>query len=159
MKQVVRAGLPRDVCTGVAHLQRKIGTVPIVAFSEVKIEIMHFFKEGRLHTRMLHQLLVEESGTTLLRSDNEKIGQRPHWSSSQPPKTPGGIGPLDASLHNSRFLSQGRTYYKPPSPNGCPTRTTSSQRPASSEFGSVALLHLWQGILHRLPEVVTVGNA
>ncbi len=46
MKQVVRASLPRDVCTGVWDLQRKIGTVPIFAFSEVKIEIMHLFKEG-----------------------------------------------------------------------------------------------------------------
>ena len=89
-----------------------MGTVPIGAFSEVKVEIMYFLQEGWLNTGMLHQELVEESGTTLLRSDNEKVGQRPHWSSSQPPKMPGSMGLLDASLHNLRFLSQVRTNYK-----------------------------------------------
>src|SRR4028119_1280457 len=140
MKQVVRAGLPRDICTGVAHLQRKIRTVPIVALSEVKIEIMHFLNEGWLHVRMFHQESVEETSTTLLRSDNEKIGQRPNWGSSRPPETPGGKSLLDASLHNLRFLSQLHKDYKTPSPNGRSTRITSSQRPTLSEFGSVALL-------------------
>src|SRR5215210_4156575 len=100
MKQVVGAGLPRDVRTGVAHLQRKIGPVPIVALFEVEIEIMHFLEEGRLHTRMLRQELVEERSTTFLCSNNEKIGQRPHWSRSQPPTTSGGISFLEASFHN-----------------------------------------------------------
>ena len=112
MKQVVRAGLARDVCAGVAHLQRKMGTVPIVTFSEVKVEVMYFLHEGWLYTGMLHQEFVKESGTTLLSSDNEKVGQRPHWSSSQSPSMPGSIGLLDASFHNLRFLSQVRTYYK-----------------------------------------------
>jgi hypothetical protein len=100
MKQVVRAGLPCDVCTGVAHLQREMGTVPIVAFSDVKVEVMYFLHESWLNTGMLHQELVKESGATLLRSDNEKVGQRPHWSSSRSPKMPGSICLLDAALHN-----------------------------------------------------------
>ena len=112
MKQVVRAGLPRDVCTGVAHLQRKMGTVPIVAFCEVKVEVMYFLHESWLNTGMLHQELVKESGATLLRSDNEKVGQRPHWSSSRSPKMPGSIGLLVTSFQNLRFLSQVLTYYK-----------------------------------------------
>jgi hypothetical protein len=112
MKQVVRAGLPRDVCTGVAHLQRKMGTVPIMAFCEVKVEVMHFLHESWLNTGMLRQELVKESGATLLRSDNEKVGQRPHWSSRQSPSMPGSIGFLVTSFHNLRFLSQVRTYYK-----------------------------------------------
>ena len=103
MKQVVRAGLPRDVCSGIAQLQREMGTVPIGAFSEVEVEVMYFLDEGWLYTGMLHQELVKESGTTLLRSDNEKVGQRPHWSSSQSPSMPGSIGPLDASLHDYAF--------------------------------------------------------
>jgi hypothetical protein len=113
MKQVVRAGLPCDVCTGVARLQREMGTVPIVAFSEVEIEVMYFLHEGRLYTGMLHQELVKESGATLLRSDDEKVGQRSYWSSSQSPEMPGSICLLDAALHNPSFLSQMRTYYKP----------------------------------------------
>jgi hypothetical protein len=85
MKQVVRAGLSRDVLTAVTHLQRKIGTVPIVAFSEVEIEIVYFLGKGRLHMRMLHQKLVKKSSTALLRPDNEKVWQRSYWSSSQSP--------------------------------------------------------------------------
>jgi hypothetical protein len=112
MKQVVWAGLPRDVSMGVTDLQREMGTVPIIVFSEVKIEIMHFLHEGWLHARMLHQELVKKSSATLLRSDNEKVGQRSYWSSSQSPKMPGSIGLLGASLHNLRFLSQVQAYYK-----------------------------------------------
>ena len=78
MKQVVRASFARDVLTAVTKLQRKMGTVPIVAFSEVKVKVMYFLQEGRLNSGMLHQFLVEKSGTTLLCSDNEKVGQRPH---------------------------------------------------------------------------------
>jgi len=37
------------------------------------------------------------------------VGQRSYRSSSQPPEMPGGIGLLDASLHDLRFLSQVRT--------------------------------------------------
>src|SRR5918998_472039 len=85
MKQVVRAGLSRDVLTAVTHLQRKIGTVPIVAFSEVEIEIVYFLGKGRLHMRMLHQKLVKKSSTALLRPDNDKVWQRSYWSSSQSP--------------------------------------------------------------------------
>jgi len=114
MKQVVRAGLPRDVSMGVTDLEREMRTIPIVAPSEVEIEIMYLFGEGSLYMRMLHQELVKKSSTTLLRSDNEKVGQRSYWSSSQSPQTPSsGIGFLDASLHNPSFLSQMRTYYKP----------------------------------------------
>jgi hypothetical protein len=69
---------------GVADLQREMGTVPIIVFSEVKIEIMHFLHEGWLHARMLHQELVKKSGTALLCSDDDKIRQRPYRSSSQP---------------------------------------------------------------------------
>ena len=58
MKQVVRAGLSRDVLAAVTHSQRKIGTVPIVAFSEVEIEIVYLLAKGWLHVRMLHQELV-----------------------------------------------------------------------------------------------------
>jgi hypothetical protein len=76
MKQIVRASLSRDVLTVVPRLQRKIGTVPIVAFSKVKIEVMYFLSKGWLHMRMLHQELVKKSGATLLRSDNDKVGQR-----------------------------------------------------------------------------------
>ncbi len=112
MKQVVRAGLPREVSTGVTHLQRKMGTVPVVAFSEVKIEIMHFLGKSWLYIGMLHQELVKKSGTTLLGSDNDKVWQRSYWSSSQSPKMPGSIGLLGASLHNLRFLSQVWAYYK-----------------------------------------------
>jgi hypothetical protein len=54
---------------------------------------------------MSHQELVKESGATLLRPDNEKVGQRPHWSSSRSPKMPGSICLFDAALHNLRFLS------------------------------------------------------
>jgi hypothetical protein len=39
---------------------------------------MYFLHEGWLRTGMLHQELVKESGTTLLRSDNEKVGQCPY---------------------------------------------------------------------------------
>ena len=114
MKQIVRAGLPRDVSMGVTDLQRKMGTIPIVAPSEVEIEIMYFFGKGSLHTRVLHQELVKKSSTTLLRSDNEKVGQRSRWSGSRSPQMPSSsIGLLDASLHNPSFLSQVRTYYKP----------------------------------------------
>ena len=74
MKQVVRAGFTSDVCTDAAYLQRKMGTVPIVASSEVEVKIVYFLHEGWLYTGMLHQELVKESGTTLLRSDNEKVG-------------------------------------------------------------------------------------
>jgi hypothetical protein len=77
-----------------------MGTVPIVAFSDVKVEVMYFLHESWLDTGMLHQELVKESGATLLRSDNEKVGQRPHWSSSRSPKMPGSICLLDAALHN-----------------------------------------------------------
>ena len=112
MKQVVRAGFTKDVCTGAAYLQRKMGTVPIVAFSEDGVEITYFLHEGWLCTEMLHQELVKECGTTLLRSDDEKVGQRPHWSSSQSLSIPGSISLLVASLHNLRFLYQVRTYYK-----------------------------------------------
>ena len=112
VKQVVRAGLSRNVLLAVGHLQRKMGTVPIVAFSEVEVEIVYFLYEGWLCTGVLHQELVEECGTTLLRSDNKKVGQRPHWGSSQSPSMPGSIGLLVASFHNLRFLSQVRTYYK-----------------------------------------------
>jgi hypothetical protein len=73
-----------------------MGTVPIVGFSEVEVEVVYFLHEGRLYAGMLHQELVKESGATLLRSDNEKVGQRPHWSSSQSPEVPGSIGLLDA---------------------------------------------------------------
>src|SRR5215210_1988974 len=103
MKQVVWAGLPRDVCTGVAYLQRKMGTVPVVAFSEIEVEIMYFLHEGWLYTGVLHQELVQESGATLLRSDNEKVRQRPYRSSSQSPKMPGSISLLGASLHDHAF--------------------------------------------------------
>jgi hypothetical protein len=107
MKQVVRAGLSRDVLTTVTRLQRKIGTVPIVASSEVKIEIVYFLGKGWLHMRMSYQELVKERSTTLLGSDNDKVGQRSYRSSSQSPTMPGSsIGLLDAPLHNSRFLSQ-----------------------------------------------------
>jgi len=82
MKQVVRAGLSRDVRASVTLLQRKIGTVPIVAFSEVEIEIVHLLGKGWLHMRMLDQELVKETSTTLLRSDNDKVWQRSHRSSS-----------------------------------------------------------------------------
>ena len=82
MKQVVRAGLSRDVLAAVTHLHRKIGTVPIVAFSEVEIEIVHLLSKGWLHMRMLDQELVKETSTTLLRSDNDKVWQRSHRSSS-----------------------------------------------------------------------------
>ena len=112
MKQVVRAGLSRDVYTGVAHLQREMGTVPLVAFSEVEVEVMHFLHESWLNTGMLRQELVEESGSAFLCSDNEKVGQRPRWSSSQSPRMPGSIGLLVTSFHNLRFLSQVLTYYK-----------------------------------------------
>ncbi len=114
MKQVVRAGLSRNVLLAVRHLQRKMGTVPIVAFSEVKVEIVYFLGKGSLHMRMLYQELVEKSSTTLLRSDNEKVGQRSYRSTSQSPEMPSSsVGLLDASLHNPSFLSQMRTYYKP----------------------------------------------
>ena len=90
-----------------------MATVPIGAFSEVKVEVMYFLHEGWLYTGMLHQEFVKESGTTLLRSDNEKVGQRSHWSSSQSPEVPGSIGLFDASFQNLRFLSLVRTYYEP----------------------------------------------
>src|SRR3712207_638608 len=112
MKQVVRAGLSRDVRAAVTLLERKIGTIPIVAFSEVEIEVVYFLGKGWLHVRMLHQELVKKSSTTLLRSDDEKVGQRSYWSSSQSPKMPDCTGLLGASLQNIRFLSQARTNYK-----------------------------------------------
>ena len=74
MKQVVRAGLSRDVLAAATHLHRKIGTVPVVAFSEFKVEIVYFLGKARLHLGMLCQELVEKSGTALLRSDNDKVG-------------------------------------------------------------------------------------
>ena len=148
MKQVVRTGFPRDVCTGVAHLQRKVGAVPLVAFSEVKIEIMYFLHEGWLYTGMLHQELVKEGSTTLLCSNNEKVGQCPHWSSSKSPMMPGSIGLLDASLHNLRFLSQVRTYYKPRKRTLQPrtmTRLTSRDSPTArtSLPAIVFFAHAW----------------
>src|ERR687890_205923 len=82
MKQVVRAGLSRDVLAAVTHLHRKIGTVPIVAFSEVEVEIVYLLGKGWLHMRMLHQELVKKASATLLRSDNDKVWQRSHRSSS-----------------------------------------------------------------------------
>ena len=112
MEQVVWAGLSRDVRAAVTLLERKMGTIPIVAFSEVEIEVVYFLGKGWLHVRMLHQELVKKSSTTLLRSDDEKVGQRSYWSSSQSPKMPGCTGLLGASLHNIRFLSQARTNYK-----------------------------------------------
>ena len=118
MKQVVRACLPRDVCTDVAHLQREMGTIPIVAFPEVEVEVMYFLHESWLDTGMLHQELVKESGATLLCSDNEKVGQRSDWSSGQSPEMPGSICLLDAALHNPSFLSQVRTYCKPMEDSG-----------------------------------------
>ena len=113
MKQVVRAGLPRDVRTGVAHPQRKMRTVPTVAIAEVEVEVMYFLHESWLNTGMLHQELVKESGAALLRSDNEKVRQRPHWRCGQSPSMPGSIGLLVASFHNLRFLSQVQPYCKP----------------------------------------------
>src|SRR5215217_2461819 len=113
MKQIVRASLSRDVFAAVTRLERKIGTVPIVTFSEIEIEIVYFLSEGRLHMRVLHQELIKKSSTTLLRTDDEKVGQRPYRSCSQSPKAPGSVSLLDPSLHNSRFLAQARTYYKP----------------------------------------------
>jgi len=80
MKQVIRAGLPRDECRAFARMQRKVGTVPVVALAVVEVEIMYFLHEGWLDTGMLHQELVKESSATLLRSDNEKIRQHPHRS-------------------------------------------------------------------------------
>ena len=112
MKQIVRASLPCNVRARGTQTNRKMGTVPIVAFSEVEVEVMYFLHEGWLYVRVLHQELVKESGATLLRSDNEEVGQRPHLSSSQSAKMPGSIGLLVASFHNLRFLSQVRTYYK-----------------------------------------------
>src|SRR3712207_1010622 len=111
MKQVVRAGLSCDVLTAVTHLQRKIGTVPIVAFSEVEIEVVYFLGKGWLYIRMLRQEPVEKTSTRLLRSDNYEIWQRSYRSSSQSPKMPGKVSLLAASLHNSGFLPQVRTYY------------------------------------------------
>ena len=105
MKQVVWGGFTRDVLTAVVNLQRKMGTVPIVAPSEVEIEIVHLLGKGPLHVRMLHQELVEKSGTTLLRSDNDKVRQRSYRAGSQSANVPGGsVGFLDTSLHNPRFL-------------------------------------------------------
>jgi hypothetical protein len=100
MKQVVWAGLSRDVLRAVTHLQRKMGTVPIVAFSEVEIEVVYFLGKGWLHVRMLHQELVKKTSTALLRSDNDKLWQRSYWSSSQSPKMPGQVSLFAASLHN-----------------------------------------------------------
>ena len=82
MKQVVRASLSRDVPATVTQLHRKIGTVPVVAFSEVEVEIVYLLGKGWLHMRMLDQELVKETSTTLLRSDNDKVWQRSHRSSS-----------------------------------------------------------------------------
>src|SRR5215208_1481278 len=82
MKQVVRAGLSRDVLAAVTHLHRKIRTVPIVAFSEVEVEIVYLLGKGWLHMRMLHQELVKKASATLLRSDNDKVWQRSYWSGS-----------------------------------------------------------------------------
>src|SRR5215211_372725 len=113
MKQVVRAGLSRDVLTAVTHLQRKMRAVPIGAFCEVEIEIVHFFREGWLHMRMLHQELMKKRSAALLRSDNDKVWQHSYWSSSHSPKMPGNVSFFAASLHNSRFVLQARTYYKP----------------------------------------------
>ncbi len=58
MKQVVWAGLSRDVLSAVKRLQWKMGPVPLVAFSEVEIEIVYLLAKGWLHVRMLHQELV-----------------------------------------------------------------------------------------------------
>src|SRR5215208_144739 len=113
MKQVIRAGLSRDVLIVVRHLQREIGTVPIVAFSVVEIKVVYLLGEGRLHIRMLHQELVQKSSATLLRPDNEKVWQRSHLSSSQSPKMPGKISLFAALRHNSCFLLQVRVHYKP----------------------------------------------
>lgn len=113
MKQVVRAGLSRDVLLAVKRLHWKMGPVPLVAFSKVEIEIVYFLGKGWLHTRMLHQELVKESSTALLRSDDDKVRQRSYWSSSHSPKMPGKVSLFAASLHNSRFLPQVRMYYKP----------------------------------------------
>ena len=63
--------------------------------------------------RMLHEELVKKSSATLLRSDNDKVWQRSYWSSSHSPKMPGNVRFFAASLHNSRFVLQARTYYKP----------------------------------------------
>ncbi len=113
MKQVVRAGLSCDIRATVTHLQRKMGTIPIVAPSEVEIEVVYFLGKGSSHMRMLHQELVKKSSAALLRSDNEKVGQRSYWSCSQSPVMPSSsIGLLDTSLHNPSFLSQMRRYYK-----------------------------------------------
>jgi hypothetical protein len=96
-----------------------MGTVPIIAFSEVKIEIVYFLGKGWLHTRVLHQELVKKGSTTLFRSDNDKVWQRSYWSGSHSPRAPSSsMGLLDAPLHNSRFLSQVRTYYKPKEDSG-----------------------------------------
>jgi hypothetical protein len=82
MKQVVRAGLSCDVLAAVRDLHRKIGTVPIVAFSEVEVEIVYLLGKGWLHMGMLHQELVKKASATLLRSDNDKVWQRSYWSGS-----------------------------------------------------------------------------
>ena len=82
MKQVVRAGLSRDVLAAVTHLHRKIGTVPIVALSEVEVEIVYLLGKGWLHMGMLHQELVKKTSATLLPSDNDKVWQRSYWSGS-----------------------------------------------------------------------------
>ena len=82
MKQVIWAGLSRDVPTAVTHLQREVGAVPIVAFSEVEIEIVYLLGKGWLHMRMLRQELVKKTSTTLLCSDNDKVWQRSYWSGS-----------------------------------------------------------------------------
>ena len=74
MKQVVWAGLSRDVLMAVAHSQWKMGTVPIVAFSEVEIEIVYFLVKSGLDLRVLHEKAVEKGSTALLRSDNKEIG-------------------------------------------------------------------------------------
>ena len=113
MKQVVRAGLSRYVLTAGTHLRRKIGTVPVVALSEVKIEIVYFLGKGWLHVSMLHQELVKKNSVTLLRSDNSKLGNVRTGAVAHLQRCLAIVGFLDASLHNPRFLSQVRVYYKP----------------------------------------------
>ncbi len=99
MKQIIGAGFSRDVRPVLAYLQGELGTVPVLAFSEVKVEVMHFFDESGPDVRMLRQKPVEERGAALLCSDHEKVGQRSHWSSAQSANVPDGIRPFGPSLH------------------------------------------------------------
>src|SRR5215211_38911 len=80
MKQVVWARLSRDVPVVVSNLQRKMGTIPIVTFCKVEIEIVDFLSKGWLQTRMLHQELVKKRSSALLCPDNDEVWQRSYWS-------------------------------------------------------------------------------